>query len=235
MNNKHLKNQRGAASLHPVMWIAAIAVTAFAIVGIAKVMGWVGAPTTPNDSAQLATLDAPATSKTDAPAAKPTETEKAPVAKSNEPKAPTKKTSSKPSATTGGSDYAQAGGSDTQRVTEPARVICGDCGTITAIRPVEVEAEGSGAGAVAGGVLGGVVGNQFGKGSGKTVATVAGAVLGGVAGHKAEEKIRAKTVYDVSLRMDDGSSRSIRMEQAPMYGQGQHVRVSGNQLFEAPR
>lgn len=223
--------QRGNTSLHPVMWIAAIAVTAFAVVGIAKLMGWVGSPAS-QESDVLAIADTPSSAKEapapEAPAAVQKEESKpaqeAP-AKKTVAKAPAKKAES----TTGGSDYAQAAGSSTQRV------ICGDCGTISAIRPVEVEAEGSGVGAVAGGVLGGVVGNQFGKGSGKTAATVAGAVLGGVAGHKAEEKIRSKTVYDVSLRMDDGSSRSIRMEQAPVYGQGQRVRVSGNQLLDAPR
>lgn len=221
--------QRGNTSLHPVMWIAAIAITAFAVVGIAKLMGWVGTPVA-KDTDPLAVAEAPAAvaPAAEAPVAAPKEQAK-PAAEAPAKKTVTKTPAKKTETSTGGSDYAQGSGSNTQRV------ICSDCGTISAIRPVEVDAEGSGVGAVAGGVLGGVVGNQFGKGSGKTAATVAGAVLGGVAGHKAEEKIRSKTVYDVSLRMDDGSSRTIRMEQAPVYGQGQHVRVSGNQLLDAPR
>lgn len=224
MNNKSTASQHGATSLHPVMWIAAIAVTALSMVGIAKMMGWVGTPSGAADEALVVA---------EAPASKEATADKPSASKEEQTKAPAKKRAG--NTPSGGSDYAQGSGTNTQRVIEAPRVVCADCGVIGNIRTVEVPVEGSGVGAVAGGVLGGVVGNQFGKGSGKTAATVAGAVLGGVAGHKVEEHVRTKTIYEVSLRMEDGATRVIKMEQAPAYTEGQRVRVSGNQLLDAPR
>ena len=62
-----------------------------------------------------------------------------------------------------------------------------------------------------GGVLGGVVGHQAGGGSGKTALTVLGAIGGGLAGHEVEKRVRSETVYDVHVRMEDGSTRTFRM------------------------
>lgn len=115
-------------------------------------------------------------------------------------------------------------------VTAPpaARQVCLDCATVTAVTPVEREGEGSGAGAVAGGVLGALVGSQIGRGQGKDVATVVGAVGGGIAGHQVEKKMKKVTVYQVQLRMDDGSTRTI--EQATPASVGARVRVEGTTL-----
>lgn len=111
----------------------------------------------------------------------------------------------------------------------PARVApCATCGTIEAVRPVQVQGEGSGLGAVAGGVAGAVVGNQFGGGNGKTALTVLGAVGGGFAGHEVEKRVRATTAYDVTVRMDDGSRRTLRRSDAPAVGA--RVTVQGNSL-----
>lgn len=106
--------------------------------------------------------------------------------------------------------------------------VCHDCGTVTAATPVEREGAASGAGAVAGGVLGAVVGNQFGRGQGKDVATILGAIGGGVAGNVVEKKMKKVTVYQMQVRMDDGSTRSI--EQAEPVGAGARVRVEGETL-----
>lgn len=110
----------------------------------------------------------------------------------------------------------------------PAKEVCMNCATVTAVTPVEREGTGSGAGAVAGGVLGALVGNQFGGGDGKTLATIAGAVGGGMAGNAVEKKMKKVTVYRVDLRMDDGSVHSI--EQATPASVGARVRVEGNTL-----
>lgn len=110
----------------------------------------------------------------------------------------------------------------------PGREVCLNCGTVTAATPVEREGAGSGAGAVAGGVLGALLGNQVGRGQGKDVATVLGAIGGGVAGNVVEKKMKKVTVYQVQVRMDDGSTRSI--EQAQPVGVGVRVRVEGETL-----
>lgn len=115
---------------------------------------------------------------------------------------------------------------------EPAPVaICSTCGTVEAVQAVKVKGEGSGVGAVAGGVIGGVVGNQFGSGNGRKAMTVLGAVGGGFAGHEVEKQIKAKTVYSVKVRMDDGTLRTVQQTQAPAVGA--KVKVEGTQLRPA--
>ena len=117
-----------------------------------------------------------------------------------------------------------------QRVPErlPPKVICVNCATVTAVTPLEREGAPSGAGAVAGGVLGALVGNQFGGGDGKAVATILGAVGGGLAGNTVEKKMKKVTAYQVELRMDDGSVRSL--EQATPVSVGARVQVDGHSL-----
>ena len=116
---------------------------------------------------------------------------------------------------------------------EPARRVatCSDCGVIESVRTVRVPAQPTGIGAVAGGVIGGVLGNQVGGGSGRTAMTVLGAVGGGAAGHEIEKRTRGETVYDVRIRMDDGSVRTVQQRSAP--AAGARVRVDGNTLRSA--
>lgn len=109
-----------------------------------------------------------------------------------------------------------------------AKPICGNCGTVTAVTPIQRDGTGSGGGALAGGVLGAVVGNQVGDGNGKALATILGAVGGGFAGNAVEKKMKKSTVYEVQVRMEDGSSRSF--EQATPASVGAHVIVDGNTL-----
>jgi outer membrane lipoprotein SlyB len=87
--------------------------------------------------------------------------------------------------------------------------LCGDFGVIKGVRPVRRQGQGTGLGAVVGGVLGGVVGHPMGGGSGKTALILLGAVGGGVAGNEIEKRQRAETVYEMAVRMDDGSERRI--------------------------
>lgn len=115
---------------------------------------------------------------------------------------------------------------------EPAPVaICSTCGTVESVQAVRVKGEGSGVGAVAGGVLGGVVGNQMGSGNGRKALTVLGAVGGGFAGHEVEKQVKAKTVYSVKVRMDDGTLRTVQQAQAPAVGA--KVKVDGTRLSPA--
>jgi outer membrane lipoprotein SlyB len=109
---------------------------------------------------------------------------------------------------------------------------CHSCGTVEGVRTVQRKApEGSGVGAVAGGVLGGVVGNQIGNGSGRSVATVLGVIGGGLAGNEVEKRVRTTTVYEVRVRMDDGSVRTLTQSAAPALGS--RVTVDGSTLRSA--
>lgn len=111
-----------------------------------------------------------------------------------------------------------------------AAPLCAVCGSVESVTPVErsSKAPGVGVGAVAGGVLGAVLGNQVGHGNGRTAATVLGAVGGGFAGNAIEGKIRKETVYQVSVRMEDGSRRSVELARAPSVGS--QVTVEGATL-----
>jgi outer membrane lipoprotein SlyB len=111
--------------------------------------------------------------------------------------------------------------------------VCSNCGTVEAVHAVQQKGEGSGIGAVGGAVVGGLLGNQVGGGNGKTALTVLGAVGGGLAGNEVEKRYKAVTVYDVQVRMEDGSVRSFRRSDAVAVGtrvtvDGSTMRVGGN-------
>lgn len=119
---------------------------------------------------------------------------------------------------------------------EPVRVapapVCVDCATVTAVTPVEREVPTGGTGAVAGGVLGAIVGNQIGRGSGRDVATVIGAIGGGIAGNQIEKKMKRVLVWQVELRMDDGSRRSFELDRPLTVGE--RVRYDGASVQPLP-
>ena len=106
--------------------------------------------------------------------------------------------------------------------------VCATCGVVESVTAVKKKGQGTGLGAVAGGVLGGVVGHQLGGGSGKGALTVLGAVGGGFAGHEIEKRARSTTVYDVRVRMEDGSTRTFQRAQSMAVGT--RVTVQGSTL-----
>lgn len=119
-------------------------------------------------------------------------------------------------------------------VTKVAQPVCAYCGTVEGVTPLQRDAaEGSGIGVVAGAVLGGLVGNQFGGGTGKTVSTIVGAVGGGWAGNAVEKRMKKETVYQIDLRMDDGSRQ--RIEHSSPLSVGSHVTVEGGTIRAAAR
>ena len=109
--------------------------------------------------------------------------------------------------------------------------VCRDCGTVEAVRDVSAPAEASGLGAVAGGVIGGLLGNQVGRGKGNTAATIVGAVGGAFAGHQTEKYVRAEKQSQVTVRFEDGSSRSFNQEGGTRWQVGDHVRLSNGSLL----
>ncbi|MCA0175911.1 MAG: glycine zipper 2TM domain-containing protein [Proteobacteria bacterium] len=117
----------------------------------------------------------------------------------------------------------------------PARVTawaCPNCGVVDSVTEVKRDGDAQGVGAVAGGVLGGLIGSQIGGGNGKRAATVVGAIGGGIAGHQVEKKMRAETSYDVRVRMDDGTWRTINQTQPASVGT--RVSVEDGMLRPAP-
>ena len=119
------------------------------------------------------------------------------------------------------------------RTPEPVKPICVNCGTVERVTAIEQEGQGSGLGAIAGGVLGAVVGNQVGRGDGRKLATVIGAVGGGLAGNSVEKNMKKTTHYQVLVRMEDGSIRTLEQSTAPMIGN--QVVIDGNTLHPARR
>ncbi len=107
---------------------------------------------------------------------------------------------------------------------------CLNCGVIESIKLVELKGEGSGAGAVAGGVVGAVVGNEIGAGRGKTLATVAGAAGGAYAGNEIEKSMKKSTHFRVTVRMNNGSVRTITQKTDPGFKTGDSVKIENGTL-----
>lgn len=218
------------STLHPVLWIAAIAVTLFSLVGIGAVTGLI--PTgksTPAPEvaapvetkvAEVTSPPAPAPTPAAAPAPKPT------------PKPVAAKPVHKPVTTYSSQPHNnEVAGNDVYRSDDARPQICYTCGTITAIIPVTEKGEGSGLGAVAGGVVGAIVGNQIGKGGGRDVARIAGIAGGAYAGHQIEKSQRSNTVYDINIRLEDGTFQQIRENAEPVWRIGDRVRIDNGRLL----
>ena len=108
--------------------------------------------------------------------------------------------------------------------------VCATCGSVESVTALERPGKPSpiSVGSVAGGVIGAALGSQVGRGNGRTLATVLGAVGGGFAGHAIEGQVRKETVYQVGVRMEDGSRRTVESATAPSVGS--RVTVDGNGL-----
>jgi outer membrane lipoprotein SlyB len=118
--------------------------------------------------------------------------------------------------------------SNTTPIETQRAAICSNCGTVESVQAIQQKGAGSGIGAVGGAVVGGLLGNQVGGGNGKTALTVLGAVGGGLAGNEVEKRYKATTVYDVHVRLEDGSVRTIRRSEAVAVGT--RVTVEGSTL-----
>ena len=198
-------------SLPRAVWVgfAGLGLVTAALAG-ALVMKSVS-PTTPTDG------DVPASAMTEVPSAKTANTTPAPQQSARRATSPSGESGS----TRSQAPWYAPGG--TTRA-----VACATCGVVESVQAVQQQGQGSGVGVVAGGVAGGLLGNQFGSGKGKTAMTVLGAIGGGFAGNEVEKRVRTETVYDITVRMDDGSTRSFRRTQAMAVGAA--VVVDGNTL-----
>jgi outer membrane lipoprotein SlyB len=104
---------------------------------------------------------------------------------------------------------------------------CRECGVVASVTPVKVPGQTNGVGAVAGGVGGALVGNRIAGSHNRALGGVLGAVGGGLLGNAIERHQRSTVVYDVGVRMDDGSLRTLRESTAPAVGEKVRVEADG--------
>ena len=119
---------------------------------------------------------------------------------------------------------------ESQRVRHEQQVAaagCPECGVVESIDAVEVQGKTNGVGAVAGGVGGALVGNRIAGGNNRTLGGVVGAVGGGLLGNAIEKHQRKETVFDVHVRMSDGTLRTVRESTSPAVGEKVRVEADG--------
>ena len=202
---------QAARQTHPLIIIAAIAITLFSLVGIGAVLGWI--PTSVGNPGAAST---PVASAPDQPAAQPEE--------AKPERKPAVKPKPKPVA-------------KSEPLHEPARAavpppppvvvaaICRECAVIEEVREVEKAGQASGAGAVGGAVVGGVIGHQMGGGRGKDVATVLGVIGGGLAGNAIEKNAKKTVEYQIVVRYEDGTKGLFTQATPPSWRPGDKVKV----------
>ena len=108
-----------------------------------------------------------------------------------------------------------------------AAASCPDCGVVESVTAIKVQGQTNGVGAVAGGVGGALVGNRIAGSHDRTLGGVVGAVGGGLLGNAIEKHERATTVFDVNVRMADGTLRTVRESTSPAVGEKVRVEADG--------
>ena len=109
-----------------------------------------------------------------------------------------------------------------------AAPVCTTCGVVESYAAVQVQGKNNGVGAVAGGLGGALIGSKIAGRGNHTLGGAIGAVGGGLLGNAIESHERTSTAYDVHVRMEDGSVRTVRQATVPTVGQ--HVNVEGNTM-----
>ncbi|MFM9969129.1 MAG: glycine zipper 2TM domain-containing protein [Burkholderiales bacterium] len=115
----------------------------------------------------------------------------------------------------------------------PVRVVappCRECGVVESVNEIEKEGDGSGLGAVAGGVVGAIAGKQVGGGRGRDVMSVLGAIGGAFAGNAIEKNAKKTKSYDITIRFEDGSTRTLSQATPPVWRSGDKVRLINNAI-----
>jgi len=197
--------------LHPLLTVAAVSLTLLSAVGIAALTGVL-----PHSRGSSEPVVAPEVQKPiehavtmPAPVAKP---KPRPVARHAAPVAP----------------IAQA------PAIEPVKPapLPGAMGVVDSVKEVEQKGENPIAGPIIGGIAGAVLGHQFGEGRGKTVAAAVGAGAGVLGGKVVEQKVRATKHWETSVRLDDGSTQTIKSDAQPAFHANERVRVVDGLLLK---
>jgi outer membrane lipoprotein SlyB len=211
-----LMDNTARSALHPLLSVAAIAVTVFSAVGVATLTGMIPASRgTPKDEpaqVQLAERAAPAP---------------APVVETPKPRPVVRKRAA-PRAPAQEPIYREAGQAPIAATPQP-----GMLGVVESVREVKEPGQGKGVGVIAGGIGGAVLGHQVGSGRGNKIATILGAVGGAIAGNHVEKQARAEKRWDVTVRLDDGTMHTFSTPTEPAWRAGDRVRLHEGQLLNS--
>ena len=201
---------QAARRTHPLVIIAAVAITLFSLVGIGAVLGWIPTSVGTPGAASTPLAQAPEQPAAQPEPAKPVERQPMvrpkPVVRSEPPQV-----------------AAHAAVPPPPPVVVAA--ICRECAMIEEVREVEKAGQASGAGAVGGAVVGGVVGHQMGGGRGKDFATILGALGGGLAGNAIEKNAKKTVEYQIVVRYEDGTKGLFTQATPPSWRSGDKVKV----------
>jgi outer membrane lipoprotein SlyB len=111
---------------------------------------------------------------------------------------------------------------------------CPICGTVESVRTVEVRMEAEGIGIKSGEPDDLAAGRPAGQGNEKASTTLLGATGGFFSGSSdAESGSRKRNAYRVTVRMDDGSYRTVSLSSPPAFAIGDKVRVVEGKLVRA--
>jgi uncharacterized protein YcfJ len=215
--------QTTTTRLHPLLTIAAISLTLLSAVGIASLTGMI-----PASKGQENALELPKE------VIKPIEPAIShPVTKPAAPKPVARRAAPKPVEPAVYREFAEAAPVFAQ--TPPAvevpkpQPLPGQLAIVESVREVKEPGDAKGLGAVAGGVVGGVLGNKLGKGKG--LVTILGAAGGAFAGHQIEKQARADKRWEIAVRLDDGSQRTLSSDVQPAWHAGERVRLLDDKLL----
>ncbi len=195
---------------HPLIIIAAVAITLFSLVGIGAVLGWI-----PTSVGNPSPATPPLAQAPEQPAAQPEQAkpvERQPVVR------PKPVVRSEP-------PHVAAHAAVPPPPPVVVAAICRECAVIEEVREVEKAGQASGAGAVGGAVVGGVVGHQMGGGRGRDVATVLGVLGGGLAGNAIEKNAKKTVEYQIVIRYEDGTKGLFTQATPPTWRSGDKVKV----------
>ncbi len=228
--------------LHPLLTVAAIAVTVFSAVGVAALTGVlphsVGSSKEAAPAALVTAPDISASGAVPGAAEKPADEigPMPPAAPASTPK-PAKKhvaraSAPRPAPAVPSQDFGEAPRTAQAPVEAPKPA--GILGVVESVREISKPAEKSnGVGPIAGGITGAVVGNQFGHGTTKSVLTILGAAGGALAGKEIEQNVRSTKHWEITVRLDDGSYRTMTSDVAPFWHGGERVRLVDGRLQPA--
>lgn len=94
---------------------------------------------------------------------------------------------------------------------------------------MQVKLDGAGF-ATDGGTSSAIVGSQFGQGGSRTPFTFVDGGSGAYAGHGTEQGARSRTSYRVTVRLEDGTTRTVYQDVAPDFAIGDKVKVINGAL-----
>ena len=201
---------QAARRTHPLVIIAAVAITLFSLVGIGAVLGWIPTSVGTPGAASTPLAQAPEQPAAQPEPAKPVERQPVvrpkPVVRSEPPHLAARAAVPPPPSVV-------------------VAAICRECAVIEEVREVEKAGQASGAGAVGGAVVGGVIGHQMGGGRGKDVATVLGVIGGGLAGNAIEKNAKKTAEYQIVVRYEDGTKGLFTQATPPSWRSGDKVKV----------